>query len=349
MTYKVKSNFLFLAAFIAFPCLSPAAQPGSFEELYGKSSLVKTITAESGLSAVPAARFSAAKALSGAAPEQAYESLLKVPAWKVPAQAAAAASDLSTGFGPARHQGSRNLCNAFAAVSLAEYLVWKKENVKPDFSEEFIYYNTKLNFTDTPDLQAYKAETGLPGYAAVVALGGGVVLETEWPFLPTLPQHAVVPPLTDPDIGTPPAGVAQKVLGYKFAPKAVRRTEIKQFLAAEHRPVVINLMLYTGNMDGATGSLRQPTAAQRQTCFSSGNGCGGHVVLLTGYDPKTKEYLFRNSWGASWGNAGYGRVPEAYVEQDCEACHFIPGLAGQNTANRTMIVNAAYGWSATLK
>ncbi|HNW43652.1 MAG TPA: C1 family peptidase [Elusimicrobiales bacterium] len=345
-----KDNFIVFGIVLAVPAFCAGAEPIPFDKVYQNISLVKTLFPGQAPAVSPAGEKGfAARALNGAAPELAYENLLVAPLWKAPAAAAAAAVDLGAGFSPARHQGSRNLCNAFAAVGLAEYLVGEKEKNKPDFSEEFSYYNTKLKFTDTPALNGYKKEPGLPGYATVDALRGGVVAEKEWPFLAALPAHTPVPPLTDPDLGLPPPGVAQKVLGYGFKPVAIRRSEIKNFLSAQRRPVVMNLMLYTGNIDNASGRLADPSGAQRRQCFTAGDNCGGHVVLLTGYDPAAKEYIFRNSWGAGWGAAGYGRVSEKYVAENCEACHYLADIPGMGQGMRALTVNASYGWSAELK
>ena len=49
---------------------------------------------------------------------------------------------------------------------------------------------------------------------------------------------------------------------------------------------------------------------------------GGHEVLLVGYedDPREKgggRFIVRNSWGAEWGDGGYGAVSYAYVECFC--------------------------------
>ena len=41
---------------------------------------------------------------------------------------------------------------------------------------------------------------------------------------------------------------------------------------------------------------------------------GGHAIMAVGYDDKKKSLLIRNSWGAEWGEAGYGWLPYAYVE-----------------------------------
>ncbi|MDO9540947.1 MAG: C1 family peptidase, partial [Kiritimatiellia bacterium] len=41
---------------------------------------------------------------------------------------------------------------------------------------------------------------------------------------------------------------------------------------------------------------------------------GGHAVMAVGYQESTRMVLFRNSWGAAWGQAGYGQMPYAYLE-----------------------------------
>ncbi len=41
----------------------------------------------------------------------------------------------------------------------------------------------------------------------------------------------------------------------------------------------------------------------------------GHAVLIVGYDDGASEWMVRNSWGAPWGEAGYGYLPYQYVEQ----------------------------------
>jgi C1A family cysteine protease len=40
---------------------------------------------------------------------------------------------------------------------------------------------------------------------------------------------------------------------------------------------------------------------------------GGHAVLGVGYDDAKQMFLFRNSWGATWGQGGYGFIPHAYL------------------------------------
>lgn len=49
--------------------------------------------------------------------------------------------------------------------------------------------------------------------------------------------------------------------------------------------------------------------------------CAGHAVLVVGYDDARRirsdkgALLIRNSWGAAWGEQGYGWLPYSYVRQ----------------------------------
>lgn len=45
----------------------------------------------------------------------------------------------------------------------------------------------------------------------------------------------------------------------------------------------------------------------------SGAGIGGHAVLLVGYDIPAAVWIVRNSWGTSWGDGGYARLPWAWT------------------------------------
>jgi len=39
---------------------------------------------------------------------------------------------------------------------------------------------------------------------------------------------------------------------------------------------------------------------------------GGHAVLAVGYDHPRRLIIFRNSWGRTWGDGGYGYLPYAF-------------------------------------
>jgi C1A family cysteine protease len=49
---------------------------------------------------------------------------------------------------------------------------------------------------------------------------------------------------------------------------------------------------------------------------------GGHAILLVGYDAASKRYIWRNSWGETYGMQGYGTIPYAFVEDPQLAADF---------------------------
>jgi C1A family cysteine protease len=58
--------------------------------------------------------------------------------------------------------------------------------------------------------------------------------------------------------------------------------------------------------DGIVGYPEDP-----DTCY------GGHAVCLVGWNPDTKMFKFKNSWGTSWGKEGYGYLPYNYIKDFC--------------------------------
>ena len=40
---------------------------------------------------------------------------------------------------------------------------------------------------------------------------------------------------------------------------------------------------------------------------------GSHCIQLTGWNDKNDKYIFKNSWGANWGNNGYGTIPKSEI------------------------------------
>ncbi len=40
---------------------------------------------------------------------------------------------------------------------------------------------------------------------------------------------------------------------------------------------------------------------------------GGHAVVAVGYDDAAQRVIVRNSWGPSWGQAGYFTMPYDYI------------------------------------
>jgi len=49
------------------------------------------------------------------------------------------------------------------------------------------------------------------------------------------------------------------------------------------------------------------------------NELGGHAILVTGYDDNKQLVEFKNSWGSSWGEQGYGYLTYRYINNLMES------------------------------
>lgn len=49
---------------------------------------------------------------------------------------------------------------------------------------------------------------------------------------------------------------------------------------------------------------------------------GGHALCFVGYDDTTRMFRGRNSWGTSWGQAGYFEIPYDYLDNSGLASEF---------------------------
>ena len=103
---------------------------------------------------------------------------------------------------------------------------------------------------------------------------------------------------------------------YRLDPAGASRSTtlntVKSYLAAG-LPSMFGFTVYSSippSGDGK-GEIPFPTLGEKVL--------GGHAILAVGYDDakkigKTKgALLIRNSWGSSWGMAGYGWLPYEYV------------------------------------
>ena len=198
--------------------------------------------------------------------------------------------DLRAELGPARNQGPRPTCLAFAVsdAHAALRLGWAP------LSCEFVFYHAQRRASRPPD-------TGATLTAVLATLREvGQPAEVGWPYLAATPA--------DGASWTPPAEVGPR-FGRAGAPqgKAVK-TVIAELDA--NRPVILLLMLsrsfYMPVPDGviAPGPSEVPEPARRHAVVAVGHG------MVSG----ERAILVRNSWGAGWGIAGHGWLTESFVE-----------------------------------
>ena len=86
---------------------------------------------------------------------------------------------------------------------------------------------------------------------------------------------------------------------------------------AEGYPFVFGITVYQSMMSdqvAKTGIMPIPTTQEKVL--------GGHAILGVGFDDMTQRFKFRNSWGPTWGDGGYGYIPYAYLTDQNLATDF---------------------------
>jgi Papain family cysteine protease len=197
--------------------------------------------------------------------------------------------DLRALFGPARNQGARPTCLAFAASDTHAAL---RAGWTP-LSCEYAFYQAQRRAGRPPD-------TGALLSSMLEALReDGQPEESGWPYLPATP--------TDTASWAPPPEVGV-IFGRngKTAVHAVDRViqELEQ-----GRPMIILLMLsrafYQRHPQGVVdpASDERPEPERRHAVVAVGHGTvdGQRTILV------------RNSWGPNWGDAGYGWLTERFL------------------------------------
>lgn len=197
--------------------------------------------------------------------------------------------DLRASFGTARNQGARPTCLAFAASDAHAAL---REGWSP-LSCEYAFYQAQRRAHRSPD-------TGALLTSMLEALRiDGQPEESGWPYLSVTPADAAS--------WTPPREIG-KLFGRNgaMATHSVERI-IKEL--DQGRPVIVLTMLSRafyqrspqGIVDPAPGE--QPEPERRHAVIAVGHGkVDGKLAVLV-----------RNSWGPSWGDAGYGWLTDRFL------------------------------------
>jgi len=224
--------------------------------------------------------------------------------------------DLRAWCSPIENQLQLGSCTAHAAVGIVEYYERRAFGKHLDGSRLFVYKTTR-------NLIGVTGDTGAWLRNAMGALAAcGVPNERYWPYTDR-----------DPDFDREPSQFVYAVadnfealryfahdpLGQNIARAAVLAS-VKKYLAARI-PSMFGFWGY-GSFDSGDkpGSVPFPTAQEL-----ADEAEWGHAIVAVGYDDQKKivntvnnksttgALLFRNSWGPTWGDAGYGWMPYDYV------------------------------------
>jgi C1A family cysteine protease len=236
-------------------------------------------------------------------------------------------ADLRAGCSPVEQQGNLGSCTAQALVGALEFLELQAQGAgrrspgasqksqvecqksleknlrlatcdqRPsrfrDLSRLFVYYNERAAMGTVREDSGAMLRTGIK-----VLKKQGVCREVLWPYL--IAKFAVKPK---------PACYREAARHQVTAYQRLETLNEMKACLAMGLPFVFGFAVYEHVMSAAvrrSGKIRLPKPRERML--------GGHAVLAVGYRDKTRALIFRNSWGAEWGRAGYGEMPYAYLE-----------------------------------
>jgi Papain family cysteine protease len=210
--------------------------------------------------------------------------------------------DLSPECSPIADQGDSGACTGETAKGLAEFCL-KKRGTYWAVSAFGQYYAERLKDGDVT-----KDAGSTVAMAFTVLQKVGVFAASIWPDTPenllqdpptTAWKLARLTMLTDPIAVPQDLYSIQSVLASGY-PVGIG-IECLSIKGPDGEP--INGI--EGPIAAQTGIVNIPTSADTPD--------GGHAVLVVGYDSVKKLFKFRNSWGESWGDKGYGYLPYDYA------------------------------------
>src|SRR6185437_870347 len=201
--------------------------------------------------------------------------------------------DLTPNMPPVFDQGQLGSCTANALLGAYEYEMLKQKEPLMNLSRLYLYYQERaMEGTVSQDAGA-EIQDGVK-----VLQTTGVCRESLWPY--DISKFAVTPPAAAAaDAGSHHVINAQRLSG--------TAADIKQTLV-NGTPIVFGIEVYD--------SFQTPTSDSTGVIAMPGpndNVEGGHAIVIVGYDDNKQLFKFRNSWGAGWGDRGYGYLPYAYV------------------------------------
>ncbi len=196
--------------------------------------------------------------------------------------------DLRSRFGPARDQGPRATCLAFA---MSDTHAAMRDRAWCALSCEYLFYQAKQR-DRTP------FDEGTTIWAARVALAhDGQPLETAWPY------HTVLP--ADETELTPPAevGILYRRSSRRDSPAFNRVWDAVEANQPSVVVMTVSTAFYVPNGDGVVDSTEPDDPTVRHAV----------VAVATGKRAGAKLLLVRNSWAESWGLAGHAWLSETYA------------------------------------
>lgn len=195
---------------------------------------------------------------------------------------------------PVKHQGDRPTCVSFAVTSFHEYVHDVLNGSRPladiHLSEEFLHYFCKKR----DRLNAHSRGTTVCAAAASLAIEGQC-LEVVWPYYHREPAQK----LPRPSARAMKDGKSRLLAGLMSLTLSVESVTEQLQLC---RPVIAVMDWFSSSYLAPLGSIQMPAGTERRL--------GLHAIVVVGCDdetgPEETTFVFKNSWGAKWGDRGFG-------------------------------------------
>lgn len=220
------------------------------------------------------------------------------------------AIDLRASCPPIYDQGSIGSCVANAIAGAGGFVATAQGRPDPMLSRLDLYAHAR-SLEGTPLAEDSGCEIR---DAIKVFANRGVCLEPTWPYVDDGAHFAMSePPEADVE------AALHKATAYYRCGNMQRTDRLTRFdicaSLSQHWPVAFGFSVpnsvETDPEIAKTGIVKLPTPDEGYI--------GRHAVLAIGYDVERELFIIRNSWGTEWGDAGYGYLPFAFVDN---------GLAG---------------------
>jgi C1A family cysteine protease len=227
----------------------------------------------------------------------------------------------TTGFlSPIENQGSLGSCTANAAAGVVEYMEKRAFGKFLDASRLFIYKTSRNLMGVTGDTGAYLRNT-----MGALALCGAPP-EKYWPYTDAKQPSPGHPRTFDDEPPSFVYAVGANFKGISYfchdpiganIPRPNVLNSVKTYLGAGIPSMFGFYGFPSFNNFKVAGDIPYPCPGEQAQW--------GHAIVAVGYDDNRKitntkcnkittgALLIRNSWGTTWGSAGYGWLPYDYV------------------------------------
>ena len=229
--------------------------------------------------------------------------------------------DLSNDMTSVKNQSDRGTCTFFSTLAMIEGTIKKDLGHELNLSEEYLNYATKTSGS------YYATEEGSIVTDNIKAMWkSGLMLESDWSYQASwFTKGFPCEKYSSTNSSSPAICFSHNKPNKKATERTIDASGISayslqkntnsiiRFLAEQKRPLIMSV---TVNFNGWPSSGETTHNEElRKECNENPSSCGGHSILLTGYDMDKKVFTFKNSWGKEWGKNGYGTIPFKVVDR----------------------------------